>query len=183
MKKILFAVLVVLSSYVMADSVNIGLGGTNNSNGSKSDDITVKYIHDFNLNIDGDVLVNNAKNRTNQALQSQYETGIRYKILVNKNFIPYVRTSLGTLENSGKTALNYAGLESGIIIRPLANELFVRTDYTAMTSLNYDNFNMHLTRAWLGYDITENNSVSIRKDWMNGSIAFNSLYVFYTRKF
>jgi hypothetical protein len=183
MKKMLLAVLVLISSTAMADSVTLGVGITNNSNNTQSQDLNVKYIHEFNKNIDADVLVNNAKNTTNQLLQTQYETGLRYKFLINQNFIPYIRPSLGTVETSGRTSLNYVGLESGIIARPLANELFIRADYTPMTSLNYDNFNMHLTRAWVGYDITQKDSVAVRKDWMNGSIEFNSIYLFYTRKF
>jgi hypothetical protein len=183
MKKVLLSVLLLLSSYAMADSVSVGAGSTNNSNETKSQSFNIKYIHDLDRTIDVDILANNLRNTTTQILQTQYETGIRYKLLVNKNFIPYVRTSLGTLENSGKTSLNYVGLETGIIARPLANDLFVRADYTAMTSLNYDNFDMNLTRAWIGYDLTKQDSVSVRKDWMNGSISFNALYMFYTRKF
>jgi hypothetical protein len=183
MKKFLLAVLIVSHSYAMADSIILGAGLTNNSNNTQSQDLNVKYIHNFNPNIDADVLVNNAKNTTNQLLQTQYETGVRYKFLLSENFIPFVRPSLGTIETSGKTSLNYVGLESGIIARPFANDMFVRADYTPMTSLNYSNFNMHLTRAWVGYDLTANDSVAVRKDWMNGSIQFNSVYLFYTRKF
>jgi hypothetical protein len=167
----------------MADSVIVGAGATNNSNGTDSQGVNVKYIHEFNSNIDSDILVNNSRNTSTQVLQTQYEAGVRYKFLIDKNFIPYIRSSLGTIENSGKTGLNYVGLETGFIARPLSNELFVRADYTAMTSLNYDNFNMNLTRAWLGYDLTKTDSVAVRKDWMDGSIRFNSLYLFYTRKF
>jgi hypothetical protein len=167
----------------MADSISVGAGVVNNSNGTESQSLNLNYIHNFNSNLDGNFLVNNFKNTTTQLLQTQYETGIRYKFLINKNFIPYVRTSLGTLETSGKTALNYVGVESGFIARPLANGVFVRADYTAMTSLNYDNFNMNLTRVWMGYDLTNNDSVAVRKDWMDGSISSNTLYMFYTRKF
>lgn len=183
MKKFLLVVVLLLSSYAMADSVTIGAGVANNSNGTESQSLNLNYIHSFNSNIDGNVLVNNFKNTTTQLLQTQYETGIRYKFLINENFIPYVRTSVGTLETSGKTALNYVGVESGFIARPLANGVFVRADYTAMTSLNYDNFNMNLTRAWIGYDLTKTDSVAVRKDWLNGSINLNTLYMFYTRKF
>jgi hypothetical protein len=183
MKKFLLAVLMVSSSYAMADSVIVGAGSINNSNGTDSQGVNIKYIHEFNSSIDGDVLVNNSRNTSTQVLQTQYETGIRYKFLIDKNFIPYIRSSLGTIENSGKTGLNYVGLETGFIARPLANEIFVRADYTAMTSLNYDNFNMNLTRAWIGYDLTAKDSVAVRKDWMDGSINFNAVYLFYTRKF
>jgi len=183
MKKCLLVVLLTISSYAMADSISVGAGVVNNSNGTESQSLNLNYIHNFNSNLDGNFLVNNFKNTTTQLLQTQYETGIRYKFLINKNFIPYVRTSLGTLETSGKTALNYVGVESGFIARPLANGVFVRADYTAMTSLNYDNFNMNLTRAWMGYDLTNNDSVAVRKDWMDGSISYNTLYLFYTRKF
>ena len=183
MKKFLLVILMISSSYAMADSVILGAGVTNNANGTESQGVNIKYIHDFNSNIDADILANNARNTTSQLLQTQYETGVRYKLLIDKNFIPYVRTSIGTLETSGRASLNYVGLESGIIVRPLSNKMFVRADYTAMTSLNYNDFNMNLTRAWLGYDLTEKDSIAIRKDWMHGDITFNSLYVFYGRKF
>ena len=183
MKKFLLIIVLLLGSYARADSVTLGAGTVNNSNGTESQSLNLNYIHSFNSNIDGNVLVNNFKNTTTQLLQTQYETGIRYKFLINKNFVPYIRTSLGTLETSGKTSLNYVGVESGFIARTLANSIFVRADYTAMTSLNYDNFNMNLTRAWMGYDLTKNDSIAIRKDWMDGSISSNTLYLFYTRKF
>jgi hypothetical protein len=183
MKKVLLVVLIVANSYAMADSISLGAGLTNNSNNTQSQGLNVKYIHNFNSNIDADILVNNAKNTTSQTLQTQYETGVRYKFLIDKNFIPYVRPSLGTIENSGKTALNYVGLETGFIAKPMSNDFFVRADYTTLTSLNYDNFNMHLTRAWVGYELTEKDSVAVRKDWMNGSIQFNSINLFYSRKF
>lgn len=183
MKKFLLIIVLLLGSYARADTITVGAGTVNNSNGTESQSLNLNYIHSFNSNIDGNVLVNNFKNTTTQLLQTQYETGIRYKFLISKNFVPYVRTSLGTLETSGKTALNYVGVESGFIARPLANDIFVRADYTAMTSLNYDNFNMNLTRAWMGYDLTKNDSIAIRKDWMDGSISSNTLYLFYTRKF
>lgn len=183
MKKFLLAILMVSSLSAMADTAIIGTGVTNNSNSTESQSFNIKYIHDFTSNIDIDFLANNSRNTTSQALQTQYETGVRYKFLIDKNFIPYVRSSLGTIENSGKTALNYIGLETGFIARPMSNDLFVRADYTTATSLNYDNFDMYLTRAWVGYDLTKKDSIAVRKDWMTGSITFNSLYLFYSRKF
>jgi hypothetical protein len=183
MKKYILVFLALISFNVLADSVTIGPGFSKQSNGTRGQDFSIKYIHSIDSNFDIDALVNNMQNTSTHLIQTQYETGIRYKFLFNDNFVPYIRTSLGTIATSGMTSLNYVGLESGVIARPFSNDLYVRGDYTEATALNYDSFNMHLTRAWLGYDLTEKDSVSIRKDWMNGSINFNQINLFYTRKF
>lgn len=171
-----------LSSMAFADSINFAGSYQENGNGTVSDAFAVKYIKDINKQVDVDVLYQGSKNRTSDTKVNQFETGIRYKKPIAKKTVCYVKTLVGSLQIENLPSRNYAGAEFGIMTKPF-KKIGFRADHTIHSGLNTDSMDNNFSKLWISYDLSDKDTVAIRKDIMRGDIKFDTWRLIYQYKF
>lgn len=180
--RFIFAFFIFLATAAHADNINFLLGDQTNSNGTGSNVYGIKYIHDVNKNIDIGLMINNSVNRSTNNVTALYEITTRYKVPVFNKTSAYIGPVLGSLQPSGITSKNYAGLEVGVITKPFEKVGF-RADYTAMTGLNVNSMDNSLYRIWASYDLNKENSVAIRRDFLRGDLEFDAWILSFQHRF
>jgi hypothetical protein len=171
-----------LSSLAYADSFSIAAGYQENGNSTDSDTYAVKYIHDVSKQVDIGLLLNNSKNKTTNGIVSQYEISSKYKIPVASRTLAYSGVVLGSLQPSGTTSRNYAGIEVGVMTKPFS-KVGLRLDHTVMTGINVSTMDNNFTKVWLAYDLTKSDVVALRRDFMRGDLEFDAWRLIYQHRF
>lgn len=178
MKNVLIAILMLAAGVVHADTIIVGTASqANNSGATAGTDATSYFIKlgkDIDKSWDADVLFNNTRNNTSDGITAQYEIGLRYKYPVSTTVTTYLRATTGTIQVSRVPSQTYAGIEPGIIWRPMGGPFTTKIDHTIATGLNTDQLDVRLTRAQLAYDINKSYSAAIRRDWMRGDVDFDA---------
>lgn len=171
----LVAGLFVTSTALAGPTVGLSIGVTDNLNGStagtSSNSYSLRIANDLNdkgLAVDFITIQN--QNKTSLGLSNQYELGLAQRIPVNANVIPYIRVAAGTIMPSTRDRMDYVGLEPGVILRATSVPVFTKIDYTVATGTNTDNADITMTRVAVGYNITKEFTVAVRKDWLRKDI-------------
>lgn len=188
MKKVLFVVMMAMASVVHAGGAIILGTGTQDNNsgttaGTSSSLYNIKVIGDITRQWDADINMINMHNNDTRGIVSQYEVGVRYKQPVAEDLVVYLRGSSGVLQASGRSSDTYVGIEPGVIWRVAGGPVTTKVDYTWATGVNTNNLDIGMTRVQLGYDITKQNSISIRRDWMTGDIKFDAWVLGFAHRF
>lgn len=178
MKKLIFVAMMAVAGMAHAGGAIIISGGIQDNRagptaGTETTNTAIKVIGDINRSWDADIMFNDGRNNSTDGLVVQYEAGVRYKQPVAANVVMYLRGGAGAVQVSGMSSQTYLALEPGVIWRPAGGPITTKVDYTFGTGINTSNLDIGMTRAQLGYDITKNNSVFVRKDWMRGDLNFD----------
>lgn len=171
----LVAGLFATSTALAGPTVGLSIGVTDNLNGptagTSSNSYSLRIANDLNdkgLAVDFITIQN--QNKTSLGLSNQYELGLAQRIPVNANVIPYIRVAAGTIMPSTRDRMDYVGLEPGVILRATSVPVFTKIDYTVATGTNTDNADITMTRVAVGYNITKEFTVAVRKDWLRKDI-------------
>lgn len=188
MKRILAILLLSISGLSYAGgTILLGVGAQDNlagpTQGTDTTNYNLKIIGDIAPSWDADLMINNGRNNTSARLSSQYEAGLRYSYKIVDDVKVYLRGELGSLQITGLPTKTYAGVEPGIIYRPLGGPVSIKTDYTWGWGLNNDTLDITMTRVQMGYDFTKENTIAIRRDWMRGDIQTNTWWIFLGHRF
>jgi predicted porin len=179
MRSIVFALLagILAAGTAMAGpQVTLSLGTTENKSGptagTKSDSYSLRIANDLNKSgLNADFITIQNRNTTSLGLSNQYELGLAQRLPVNANVIPYVRVAAGTIMPSTRARMDYVLFEPGVILRASAVPVFTKIDYTVGTGTNTDDLDVTMTRVALGYNLSKEVSVSVRKDWLKGDLV------------
>jgi len=179
MRSIVFALLagiLAAGTAVAGPQVTLSLGTTENKSGptagTKSDSYSLRIANDLNKSgLAADFITIQNRNTTSLGLSNQYELGLAQRMPVNANVIPYVRVAAGTIMPSTRDRMDYVLIEPGVILRASSVPVFTKIDYTAGTGTNTDNLDVTMTRVALGYNLTREVTVSVRKDWLRGDLV------------
>jgi hypothetical protein len=188
MKKVVFALLMCAAGLAHAGGTIILGTGTQDNNtganaGTSSSLYNIKVIGDITRQWDADINMINTRNDSTNSIMSQYEVGLRYKEPLSKNLVVYLRGTTGVIQVSGRSSDTYAGVEPGVIWRVAGGPVTTKVDYTWATGVNNNNLDIGMTRVQLGYDISKENTISLRRDWMRGDINFDAWIVGIAHKF
>jgi len=179
MRSIVFALLagiLAAGTAVAGPQVTLSLGTTENKSGptagTKSDSYSLRIANDLNKSgLAADFITIQNRNTTTLGLSNQYELGLAQRMPVNANVIPYVRVAAGTIMPSTRDRMDYVLIEPGVILRASGIPVFTKIDYTAGTGTNTDDLDITMTRVALGYNLTREVTVSVRKDWLRGDLV------------
>ena len=179
MKKFLAILLMCAAGVAHAGGTIIFGAGTQDNNsgttaGTSSSLYNIKVIGDINRQWDADINLINMRNDSTNGITSQYETGVRYKYPVTTNVVTYLRGSVGAIQVSTRSTGTYGSVEPGVIWRVQGGPVTTKLDYTWATGLNTNDLDIGMTRVQLGYDISKENTISLRRDWMRGDINFDA---------
>jgi hypothetical protein len=168
-----FVFALISSTAFAGPQVSLGFGNTNYLNGAtagtESDNVSLRISNDFNnKGTFGDIIAIQNRSSSNQSLTNQYEIGIGQRLPSYGILMPYARVAAGTFIPSTRSMTNYVGFEPGVILRKDGFPMFAKVDYMWATSTNVDNLDVTLGRVQLGYSLTKEVSVSVRKDWLRG---------------
>lgn len=173
---ILLAGIMAAGTAMAGPQVVLSVGTTENKSGptagTKSDSYSLRISNDLNksgLSADFNTIQN--RNTTTLGLSNQYEIGLAQRIPVNANVIPYVRVAAGTMMPSTRDRMDYVLIEPGVILRASSVPVFTKIDYTVGTGTNTNDLDVTMTRVAVGYNLTKEVSVSVRKDWLRGDLA------------
>ena len=188
MKKMLFALLMCAAGLAHAGGVIILGAGTQDNNsgataGTSSTLYNIKVIGDITNQWDADINMINMHNNDTRGIMSQYEAGLRYKQPVAKDLVVYLRGSGGVLQRSGSASDTYVSVEPGVIWRVAGGPITTKVDYTWATGVNTSNLDLGMTRVQLGYDLSKQNTIAVRRDWMRGDISFDAWLLTIAHKF
>ena len=179
----LFAILLLASSTAFADpTVSLSSGVTKNQSGptagTESDQVALRIASDVNTTgTVVDLILNQSRNQTSLSLNNQYEVGLAQRFPINKNVIPYIRVGTGAFQPSTRSSMTYALIEPGVVLRATSIPVFAKIDYTVGTGLNTDALDVTMSRVQLGYNITNNTSISIRQDWIRGDMKQETTWI------
>jgi hypothetical protein len=188
MKKVLFGLLMCAAGLAHAGGTIIfGTGTQDNSSGAaagtSSSLYNIKVIGDITRQLDADINMINMHNDDTRGIVSQYEVGLRYKQPVVKDLVIYLRGSGGVLQSAGRSSDTYVGVEPGVIWRVAGGPITTKVDYTWVTGVNTSNLDLGMTRVQLGYDLSKQNTIAVRRDWMRGDISFDAWILAISHKF
>lgn len=168
-------------------TIIVGAGTQDNNSGTSagtsSSIYNIKVIGDINRTWDADVNFINFRNDSTNSVTAQYETGLRYKYPVTSNVVTYLRGAVGALQVSTRSTGTYGALEPGVIWRVAGGPVTTKVDYTWAAGLNTDSLDIGMTRVQLGYDLSKENTVTLRRDWLRGDISSDAWILGFARKF
>ena len=175
-KMAIVAGLFAASAAIAGPQVGLSIGVTDNLSGTtagtSSNSYSLRIANDLNdkgLAVDFITIQN--QNKSSLGLSNQYEVGLAQRIPVNANVIPYIRAAAGSIMPSTRDSMNYVLIEPGVILRASSIPVFTKIDYTVGTGTNTDNLDVTMTRVALGYNLTKEFSLGVRKDWLRGDLA------------
>lgn len=173
---ILLAGIMAAGTAVAGPHVVLSVGTTENksgpTSGTKSDSFSLRIANDLNRSgLNADFITAQNRNTTSLGLSNQYELGLAQRFPVNANVIPYVRVAAGTIIPSTRDRMDYVSIEPGVVLRASSVPVFTKIDYTVGTGTNTDNLDVTMTRMAVGYNLTKEVAVSVRKDWLRGDLV------------
>jgi hypothetical protein len=178
MRSIIMAMAAGLFASTMAfagPQVGLSVGVTENLNGAtagtKSDSFSLRIANDVNdKGLVADFITIQNRNTTSLGLSNQYELGLAQRMPINPSVIPYIRAAAGTIMPSTRDRMDYVALEPGVVLRARTVPVFAKIDYTVATGTNTDAADIRMTRVALGYNITKEFTIGVRKDWLRKDI-------------
>lgn len=178
----MLASLVITSAAVAGPQVVLSVGVTDNLSGptagTSANSYSLRVANNINdKGLAWDLITIQNQNKTSLGLSNQYEVGLTQHIPVNSNVIPYIRVSAGSIMPSTRARMDYVGLEPGVILRASSVPVFTKIDYTVGTGTNTDNLDVTMTRVALGYNLTKELMVAVRKDYLRGDLQQNMTWL------
>jgi len=171
----MLAGLVITSAAVAGPQVGLGVGVTDNLNGptagTSANSYSLRVANDVNdKGLVADFITIQNRNTTSLGLSNQYELGLAQRMPINSSVIPYIRAATGTIMPSTRNRMDYVSLEPGVVLRARTVPVFAKIDYTMATGTNTDAADIRMTRVAVGYNITKEFTIGVRKDWLRKDI-------------
>jgi hypothetical protein len=182
------ALLLAAGTATAGPQVTVSLGQTQNLNGANagttSDSMALRIANDLNTKgLQADVILIQNRNTSTLGLSNQYELGLAQRFPVNAQVIPYIRGTVGTILPSTRDRMDYVGFEPGVVLRSTSVPVFAKIDYTWATGTNTDNLDVTMTRTAVGYNLTKETAISVRKDWLRGDLRQDMTWLQLTYRF
>ncbi len=182
------ALLLAAGTATAGPQVTVSLGQTENLNGTSagtsSDSMALRIANDVNAQgLQADLIMIQNRNTSTLGLSNQYELGLAQRLPINAQVIPYIRGSVGTILPSTRDRMDYVGIEPGVVLRAANVPVFAKIDYTWATGTNTSNLDVTMTRAAVGYNLTKETAISVRKDWLRGDLMQDMTWLQLTYRF
>ena len=153
------------------------------SNGTTSDSTALKIMVGIRGNTSADILLVQSRNRSSLKNTLQYELGLNQRFPVNRYLVTYLHPVIGSIQPSGVGSLNYVGIEPGVIVRPFANAVSIKADYSWFAGINNTVQDVTMGRVALNYDLAKTTTVGLRKDWIRGDSRSETTWLTLNHRF